>query len=76
MMAAVPNSSDAVTQYASRCLCLNVKFSVIEKLRSQQKHIHPSFICFQITNIFLKMRYWEGQVDYCGKIGMSLLVFM
>ena len=22
------------------------------------------------------MRYWEGQVDYYGKIGMSLLVFM
>ena len=32
MMAAVPKLLDAVTHYASHCLCANVHFSDIEKI--------------------------------------------
>ena len=49
MMAAVPKLSYTVSHYSSHSLRANVQFYDIEKLCSQWKHIHKSFIWFQTT---------------------------
>ena len=77
MMAEVPKLSYAVLHYASHLLSANVQFSAIEKIMQSIK-TNPSIIYMvpdHKQNV-LQMRYQEGQVDYYGKIGMSLLVFM
>ena len=48
-MAAAPKLSNDSTHYASHCLRANVQFAAIEKLCSQRKQIHPSFIWFHTT---------------------------
>ena len=50
MIPAVPKISYSVTQYDSHCLRTNVQFSAMEKLCSQWKQIHSSFIWFNTTN--------------------------
>ena len=76
MMSAVPKLSYVVSHYASHCLHANVQFSAIEKIMQSSK-TDPSIIYMvpHHQQKVLQMRYQEGQVDYYGKIGMSLLGF-
>ena len=74
MMDVVPKLSYAVSRYASYRLCANVQFSAIEIIMQSIK-IDPSII-YMLPDHKLKklqMRYQEGQNDYYGKKGMSLL---
>ena len=67
MITAVPKLSDAVTNYASHFLRENLQFSAIEKnmqtMKTDQSIVY--MIPYHKQNV-LHMRYWEGQVDFCG----------
>ena len=51
-----------------------VQFSAINNLENSLKTEHDTImIVMDHKQIILQMKYWEGQVEYYGKSGMSML---
>ena len=73
MMNAVPKLLYVVSHCDSHCLHANVQTSsIVNYLVNENRSIHNLYGSRPQT-FFLKIRYREGQVDYYGKKGMSLL---
>ena len=74
MIRAIPKLHFTITSYMSHRLRAHVQFNAIHKLKMELKTDETkALIVIDHKQKILQMKYREGQVEYYGKKGMSLL---
>ena len=77
MIQLLPYIQEVVIWFMSHQLRVKVQFNAITKIKEELK-TNPNHVLVVLDHKqkVLLMKYREGQVEYFGKKGMSILVFM
>ena len=74
MVRAIPKLTRAIAHYMSHRLRAKVQFEEIDQVKSAlKKDPSTALIVMDHKQKILQMKYREGQVEYYGKKGMSML---